>query len=166
MIGQEIKYISQKFSGVCVEDILDLHNDIIVKYEDKDGQIKTVPIFQSYLERYFNNRPEELLINAVKEYIALDNIKIINIYKYPDRFYRFSDFDIKIIKKYEYRYASEYKNESKELIFVEIKNKKTGVIFKDWVRPGQIKSLFSLNNLICWETEGQELFFKGINSFE
>jgi len=37
------------------------------------------------------------------------------------------------------------------LIYVNIKNIKTGKEFEDWVRPNQIYSLRELNELISWD---------------
>jgi len=59
--------------------------------------------------------------------------------------YQKKDFVINRIQKR--KYGNQW------LIYVNIKNLKTGTEFEDWVRPDQIKTVKDLNNLINWEVK-------------
>lgn len=144
--------ISHNYLGVKISDIRELGVDIIIKYRKGAGSIRTVPIYQTFLEKYFKGKSQELLLTAVKFYISTkDDIQILRIFEYPKKFYRMADFQIKIVKKDE--------NEVRKLFFVKIKNKITGVTLEDWVKPEQVSSHFLLNDLICWEKKGNEVTF-------
>ena len=153
MISESMEKITQNYAEIKVADILTLGIDLIIKYRYGDGLITTVPIFQTYLHTYFGKKSQECsLLTAVKFYISTkDDIQILNVFEYPKKFYKMTDFHIEVIDKVE--------NGSMTLKFVKIKNKKTGVRFEDWVKQEQISSLFLLNNLICWEIKGNEVFF-------
>ena len=77
-------------------------------------------------------------------------MEIIKIMKYNHIIFKQEDFRIKVLTKRIYG--------SIVLFYVNIYNRKTGVFFEDWVKPFQINAINELNELICWECEGDEIF--------
>ena len=61
--------------------------------------------------------------------------------------YKFSDFEV--VSRQDRIYSDGDKRTT--LTFVTLRNNVTGKIFKDWVRPIQLRSTKSLNNLIKWD---------------
>ena len=62
--------------------------------------------------------------------------------------YQKKDFEINIIQSR--FYGNKSHGTLKKLVFVNVKNKKTGVIFEDWLYPKQLRSVKFLNQLINW----------------
>jgi len=70
--------------------------------------------------------------------------------------YKFSDFEI--LSRENRVYGSG--GDRMTLAFVKIKNKVTNTIFWDWVKPIQLRSTKSLNELINWDNENPEVVNK------
>ena len=138
---------------IKIADILAMGFDLIVKYKlDNDDAIRTIPVLMKYFPRFLENNLGTVLIDLLKYYLSTKKtIKILKIMKYKHTIFKQEDFSIKILTKRIYGNIL--------LFYVNIYNRKTGVFFEDWVKPFQIKSIKILNELICWETEGEEFDF-------
>ena len=138
---------------IKIADILAMGFDLIVKYKlDNDDAIRTIPVLMKHFPRFLENNLGTFLIDLLKYYLSTKKtIKILKIMKYKHTIFKQEDFSIKILTKRIYGNIL--------LFYVNIYNRKTGVFFEDWVKPFQIKSIKILNELICWETEGEEIDF-------
>lgn len=141
------------FDAIKITDILAMGFDIIVKYELDNGKsIKTIPILIKHLSSFLENNLGEFLIDLLNYYLyTKKTIKILKIMKYEQNNFKIEDFMIKILTRRIYG--------DTVLLYVNIFNRKTGVFLEDWVRSNQIKSIKELNQLICWECEGEEINF-------
>jgi len=138
---------------IKIADILAMGFDLIVKYKlDNDDAIRTIPILMKHFPRFLENNLGTFLIDLLKYYLSTKKtIKILKIMKYRHTIFKQEDFRIKILTKRIYGNLL--------LFYVNINNRKTGVIFEDWVRPSQIESTKIISELICWECEGEEIEF-------
>ena len=136
-----------------ITDILAMGFDLLVKYKlNNDDTIRTIPVLMKHFPRFLENNLGEFLIDLLKYYLSTKKtIKILKIMKYKHTIFKQEDFSIKILTRRIYGNIL--------LIYVNIYNRKTGVFFEDWVRPFQIESIKILNELICWECEGDEIDF-------
>ena len=141
------------YDKIKIIDILALGYDLIVKYKlDNDDNVKTIPILMIHISQFFDNNLGVYLVDLLKYYLSMKkNIKILKIMKYKHTKFKKEDFRIKILTRRFYGNIL--------LFYVNILNKRTRVIFEDWVRPFQIKSIIELNHLISWESEGDEIDF-------
>ena len=144
----------KSYDKIRITDIFAIGFDIIVKYKlDNDNNIRTFPVLIKHLLKFIENSIGDYLIDLLKYYLSTnEDIKILKIMKYKHTIFIQEDFRIKLLTKRIYGNIL--------LFYVNIYNRKTGVFFEDWVRPFQVESIRELNNLICWECEGEE-----INSF-
>lgn len=138
---------------IKIADILAMGFDLIVKYKlDNDDAIRTIPVLMNHFPRFLENNLGTFLIDLLKYYLSTKKtIKILKIMKYKHTIFKQEDFRIKILTRRTYG--------NTVLIYVKVYNRKTGVFFEDWVRPFQIESIKILNELICWECEGDEIDF-------
>ena len=143
----------KSYDKIKIADILNLGFDLIVKYKlDNDDTIKAIPVLKKHISGFLDNKLGEYLIDLLKYYLSTNKtIKILKIMKYKHTIFKQEDFSIKLLTKRIYGNIL--------LFYVNIYNRKTGVFFEDWVRPFQIESIKKLNELICWECEGDEIDF-------
>jgi len=141
------------YDEIKIADILATGFDLIIKYKlDNDDNIRTIIILMKHIPRFLENNLGEYLIDLLKYYLSTKKtIKILKIMKYKHILFKPEDFKIKILTRRIYG--------NTVLIYVNVYNRKTGVFLEDWVRPVQIKSKKELNQLICWEFEGEEIDF-------
>ena len=145
--------IKKSYDKIKIADILTMGFDLIIKYKlDNDDNIRSIPILMRHILRFLENCIGEYLIDLLKYYLSTKNtIKILKIMKYKHTIYKQEDFRINLLTKRIYGNIL--------LFYVNIFNRKTGVVFEDWVRPFQIESIKIINELICWECEGDEIDF-------
>lgn len=143
----------KSYDEIKIVDILAMGLDLIVEYKlDNDDNLRIIPVLIRHLSRFLENNLGEYLIDLLKYYLSTKKtIKILKIMKYKHIIFKPEDFVIKLITRRIYG--------NTELIYAKIYNRKTGVILEDWVRPNQIKSIGILNQLICWESEGDKIDF-------
>jgi len=143
----------KSYDKIRITDILAIGFDLIVKYKfDNDNNIRTIPILMRQILGFLENNLGEYLIDLLKYYLSTEKtIKILKIMKYKHTIFTPEDFRIRLLTKRIYGNIL--------LFYVNVYNRKTGVFFEDWVRPFQIESIKILNELICWECEGDEIDF-------
>ncbi len=141
------------YNAIKITDLLAMGYDLIVKYNlDNGDSLRTIPILIRHLSSFLENNLGEFLIDLLKYYLSTKKtIKILKIMKYKHTIFKKEDFRVKILTKRIYGNIL--------LFYVNIYNRKTGVFFEDWVRPFQIESIKILNELICWDCEGDEINF-------
>jgi len=94
------------------------------------------------------------LVDVLNYYLSTDeNLTITKVMKHQRETYKWEDFEISITQRRTY-------GENFRVIFARIHNKKTDVTLEDCLRPDQIRSIEKLNNLILWETKGEEIIFR------
>ena len=139
------------YDEIRIAAILASGFDLIIKYK-LGNKKRTIPILIRNVLRFIENNPGEYLIDLLKYYLSTKKtIEILKIMKYKHTIFKKEDFKIKLLCNRIYG--------NKMLFYVNIYNRKTGVIFEDWVRPFQIVSMEILNELICWESKGVEIDF-------
>ncbi|KKL62393.1 hypothetical protein LCGC14_2185650 [marine sediment metagenome] len=143
----------KSYDEIKIADLITLNFDLLIKYKlENDVQLRTIPIQMRNILWFFKNNLGENLIDLLKYYLSTKlPIKILNIMKYKHTTYKLEDFRIKLLTKRVYG--------NMLLFYVNVYNRKTGVFFEDWVRPSQIQSIKIINQLICWECEGDEIDF-------
>ncbi len=149
----------KQYYCIKIADIIALGFDLIVKYQlDPDDTLKTIPILRKHLSGFLENNLGENIIDLMKYYLSTEkNITILKIMRHTHSNFRSEDFEIRELTRRIYGNTT--------LLYVNVYNKKTGVVFEDWVRPFQIKSMKILNELICWESEGEEIDFSWLKRF-
>jgi hypothetical protein len=93
--------------------------------------------------QFFHSVASAATFFVSKAELERNNCRITHIQ--PIRRFVREDFEIKEIE------TRVYGDENYVLVFAQVINKVTGMIFKDWVRPVQLISINELNNLIFWE---------------
>ena len=141
------------YAEIKIADILTIGTDLIVKYKlDNDDTIRTIPVLMKHLSRFLENNLCNNLMDLIKYYISKkEEISILKICKFEHHQFNIEDFVIQEKNRRDYGKTT--------LVYVKIYNTKTGVFLEDWVSQYQIGSIKEINNLICWETDGEEIDF-------
>jgi hypothetical protein len=83
-----------------------------------------------------------------------DPITITKICKHPHNKYKLVDFKINVLNTKTYYPSS---GDPFVLYYVKIENLRTGRILEDWIKPEQLDSIKAINQMIEWDTKGEEI---------